>query len=110
MSAHDGLGLNDDEGLSPTRPDPGEGDPEGAIEWGVRGSGSLLGIGVELMAEGEFNDRLLAATSEKGADTRKNDERVDDQESDHVSILRDRSRHDQIDSDGESGTSSIVDL
>jgi hypothetical protein len=62
-----------------------------------------LGIGGELLAEGEFNDRLLAAASEKGADTRKNDERVDDQESDHVSILRDHSRDDQTDSDGESG-------
>ena len=63
----------------------------------------------ELLAEGQLDDRLLATASEEGADTCKDDRRVDEQDSDHVAILREDTVVYQTDSESQAGISSIVD-
>ena len=61
--------LDDGQDLFPSRPEPEQRNPEGAIKG--RGPGSYLGIGGELLAKGELDDRLLIAASEEGESTAK---------------------------------------
>ena len=66
-----GLGLNDDEGLSPSRPELRQEDPEGSVYWCDPGLWSPLDVGGELLAQGEFDQGLLAPDSKEGWDTAK---------------------------------------
>jgi hypothetical protein len=63
--------LDDDEGLFPARPEPGQRDPEGAVQRREPGLRSLLGVGRELLAQGKLDDRLRLAPSEEGEDRAK---------------------------------------
>jgi hypothetical protein len=62
-----------------------------------------------LLAEGQLDDRLVATTSEEGADTRKDDRCVGKKNADHVSILREAPSEYQTDSEQAAGISLIVD-
>jgi hypothetical protein len=73
MPSGHGVGLDDDDDVLPSRPDPRQQHPEASIGCCDAGSASLLGEGRELLAEGEFDDRLLAAASKEGLDTVKGD-------------------------------------
>ncbi len=69
MPAGDGVGLDDDEGLSPSRPELRQEDPEAAVCCCDSGLGSFLGVGGELLAQREFDQGLLAPAPEKGWNT-----------------------------------------
>ena len=69
MPANDGIRLDYDESSLPSRPESEEGDPEDAIERRNLGLGFLLAVYRELLAEGQLNNCLLIATSEKGGST-----------------------------------------
>ena len=58
--------LDDDQDLFPSRPEPEQRHPEGAIEGRELGLRSRLGVGCELLPQGQFDDGLLIATSEEG--------------------------------------------
>ena len=75
MPADDGVGLDDDEGLSPSRPELRQEDPKGAVCWCDPGLGSLMGVDGELLAQSEFDQGLLAPASEKGWNTAKQEHR-----------------------------------
>ncbi len=75
MPADDGFGLDDDEGLSPSRPELRQEDPEAAVCCCDPGLGSFLGVGGELLAQSELNERLLAPASEEGRNAAKGDRR-----------------------------------
>jgi hypothetical protein len=62
-----------------------------------------------LLAEGQLDDRLVATTSEEGADTRKDDRCVGKENADHVSILREAPSECQTDPEQAAGISLIVD-
>jgi hypothetical protein len=62
-----------------------------------------------LLAESQFDDRLIAAASEEGADARKDDRGVCNENANHVSILREAPVEYQTDSEQAAGISSIVD-
>ena len=66
MPADHCVGLNDDQGLFPSRPAPRQEDPEGPIGGSDPGFGSLLGVGSELLTKGEFDQGLLVPASEEG--------------------------------------------
>jgi hypothetical protein len=69
MPADHGLGLDDNYDFLPARPKLMECEPEGAVKGCELGSGSPLGVGGELLAKGQLDDRLLPATSEKRQNT-----------------------------------------
>ena len=71
MPADHGLGLDDDQDLLPARPEPVECDPEGAGQGGESRCGSRLGVGGELLAKGQLDDRPLSASSEERRSTTK---------------------------------------
>ena len=71
VPADHGLGLDDDQNSLPARPEPVECDPEGAIKGCEPRPGSRLGVGGELLAKGQLDDRLLPATSEEGQNAAK---------------------------------------
>ncbi len=75
MPADDGFGLDDDEGLSPSRPELRQEDPKGSVCFGDPGPGSLLSVGAELLTQSELNERLLAPASEEGRNAAKGDRR-----------------------------------
>ncbi len=52
------FGLNDDQDLFPSRPDLRQKDPEASIGRSDLGFASLLGVGGQLLTQGEFDDRL----------------------------------------------------
>ena len=58
--------LDDDQDLFPSRPEPEQRHPEGAIEGREPGIRSRLGVGCELLPPGQLNDGLLIAASEEG--------------------------------------------
>jgi len=66
VPADHGFGLNDDQELLPSRPAPGQEDPEGPVGWSDPRSAPSLGEGGKLLTESEFDDRLLASASEEG--------------------------------------------
>jgi len=63
MPSRHGIRLDDDQDFFPPRPSPWQQDPEAPIGRGDAGSASLLAEGRELLAEGEFDDRLSASAS-----------------------------------------------
>ena len=72
-------------------------------------SRTLHGVGRELLARGQFDDRLLTPASEEGPHARKKDRHVSDQDSGHVTILREDTAECETDSEGETRIPSIVD-
>ena len=90
--------LDDDEDLFPARPEPQECNPEGTIERREPGLRSRLGVGRELLAQGQLDDRLLIAASEEGESTAKKDRREIEQSLHRGEILRDYSGQTQTDS------------
>ena len=58
--------LDDDQDLVPSRPEPEQRHPEGAIERCELGLPWRLRIGCELLPQGQFDDGLLIAASEEG--------------------------------------------
>jgi len=58
--------LDNDQDLFPSRPEPEQRNPEGAIERRELGLRSRLGVGCELLPQGQFDDGLLIAASEEG--------------------------------------------
>jgi hypothetical protein len=73
MPSGHGVGLDDDQGFFPTRPDPRQHDPEASISRRDSRAVSLLGKRCELLTERKFDDRLLASASEEGRDASKGD-------------------------------------
>lgn len=65
VPSHHRVRLDDDEDLLPPRPDPGERDPECAIEWGEPRLLFLLIVGGKLLAKGKLDDRLLAVATKE---------------------------------------------
>ena len=92
MPSGHGVGLDDDDDVLPSRPDPRQQHPEASIGWCDAGSASLLGEGRELLAEGKFDDRLLASASKEGRDTSKGDRREFEQLP-HCTTHSERVRH-----------------
>ena len=66
MPADDRLGLDDDQDGLPTRPQPGERDPEGAIEGREPRPPLLLDVDRELLPERELDERLVLPAPDKG--------------------------------------------
>ena len=58
--------LDDDQDLFPSRPEPEQRHPEGAIDRRELGLPSRLDIRRELLPQGQFDDCLLIAASEEG--------------------------------------------
>ena len=58
--------LDNDQDLFPSRPEPEQRHPESAIERREPGLRSRLGVGCELLPQGQFDDCLLIAASEEG--------------------------------------------
>ncbi len=73
MPADNGVWLDDDQDLSPARPEFRQKDPEDPIDRSDSGLGSLLGEGGKLLTESEFDDRLLASASKESWKTAKED-------------------------------------
>ena len=73
MPADYGVGLDDDQGLFPARPEPGQKDPENPIRRSDPWLGPSLGVGRKLLTQGEFDDRLLRSTSKEGEETARED-------------------------------------
>ena len=96
-------------GPYPSRPDPGEDDPKGAIERSQSRLRPLVCVRGELRAQGQLDDRLLATASREGTDTRKDDRHVHEEDLDHAAILCEDAVEYQTDSDSQGGISSIVD-
>ena len=69
MPSHHGVWLDDDPGLLPSRPERGECDPEGAIEWRQPRLRLLLIVSGKLLAKGELDDDLLAVAAKEGQNT-----------------------------------------
>ena len=69
----------------------------------------LHGVGRELLAEGQFNERPIRPTSEEGPPGCKQDRDMSDQDSDHGAILCEDTVGCETDSEGETRISSIVD-
>jgi hypothetical protein len=83
------LRLDDHEDLFPTRPEPGQRNPEGTIERGELGLPLLLGIRRELLAEGHLHDRLVVSASEEGSRTAKKHRRQIEHSQHRGEILHD---------------------
>ena len=58
--------LDNDQDLFPSRPESEQRHPEGAIERRELGLRPRLGVGCELLPQGQLDDRLLIAASEEG--------------------------------------------
>jgi hypothetical protein len=101
--------LDDAENALPSRPGLRKGDPEGAIKRSQSRLRLLVCVRGELLAQGQVDDRLLATASEEGADTRKDDRHVHEQNADHVAILSEDAVEYQTDSESQAGVSSTVD-
>ena len=67
------------------------------------------GVGGELLAQDQLHDYLLALAAEDGREDSKDEQRVGQQDSDHVRILRQTSGQYESDSQSQRGISSIVD-
>lgn len=63
MPPDHGARLNDDERASPSRPKPEHRDPEGPVERREAELRFLRGVRCDLLTQCEFNDRLVASTS-----------------------------------------------
>ena len=69
MPTNDGIWLDYDESLFPSRPEAEEGDPEDAIEWRDLELRPLLRVCGELLAKSEFDDYLLTVASDEARST-----------------------------------------
>jgi hypothetical protein len=98
MPAHNRVRLDDDEDLLPARPEPGQRNPEGAIQRCEPRLRSRLGVRRELLAQGQLDDRLLIAASEEGDCTAKKRRRQIEQSLHRGEILRNFSAQEQTDS------------
>jgi hypothetical protein len=65
MPANHSVWLHYNEGLFPPRPEPGERDPEGAIEWCQPRLRFQSIVGGKLLAKGELDDYLLAVAAKE---------------------------------------------
>lgn len=65
MPADDSVGLNDDQGLLPSRPGPRQEDPEAWIGRSDPRSAPFLGERGELLTESELDDHLLISASKE---------------------------------------------
>jgi hypothetical protein len=90
--------LDDDEGIFPLRPEPGQRNLKGAIQRREPGLRSRLGVRCELLAQSKFDDRLLIIASEEGETTAKKCRREIEQSLHRGEILRDSSAQTQTDS------------
>ncbi|HME69364.1 MAG TPA: hypothetical protein VKM54_05790 [Myxococcota bacterium] len=73
MPSHDGLGLDDEEGILPAVPGPTQRDPEHAIFWREPGERLRLGQGVDLLTQRHVLEQEVgarAAQRPKGVSTR----------------------------------------
>ena len=75
MPADHGLWLNDDESALPSRPEPREGDPEGAIQQREMRSRMSMHEDRELLAQRELDDGLVLAAPEQSEDAPKDRDR-----------------------------------
>jgi len=75
--------LDDDQDLSPARPEPEQRNPEGTIDKSELGLRLLLTVSCELVAQSKLDDRLLIPTSEKGHSTTK-EQRREIQQGEHL--------------------------
>jgi len=75
----------------------------------TRGSSTPVGVGGELLAQDQLDDRLLALAAEEGGEDSKDEQRVGEQDSGHAGILRKITAECEADSGSEPGISSIVD-
>ena len=66
MPANHRVRLDDHQGVSPARPEPEECNPERAIERREPRSRRLQSVCCELLAQCQFNDRLLVPASKEG--------------------------------------------
>ena len=87
MPGDDRLGLDDDEGTLPARPEASQCNPEGPIDRGEVRARVFVGIDRELLAESELNDRLFAPTPEEGWDRFEHERDVSEKVSDHRTTL-----------------------
>ncbi len=60
--------LYDEKDLFPSRPEPEQYNPEGAIQWCEPGLRSRQGVRCELLAQGKLDDRRLLVTSKEAED------------------------------------------
>ena len=65
MPTDDGIGIDNDERVLPSRPESEEGDPERAIEWRDHWFGFLLAVSGKLLTEGQLDNHLLIVASEQ---------------------------------------------
>lgn len=72
-------------------------------------SRTLHGVGRELLAQGQLDERLLTPTAEEDPDARQKDRHIPDQDSDQVAILREETVECETDSEGATRISSVVD-
>ena len=73
MPADDSVGLDDDQGFFPSRPAPGQEDPEAPVGRSDSGATPLLGERGKLLTKGELDDCLPASASKEGRNTAKED-------------------------------------
>ena len=85
--ADDGLGLDDEEGVFPARPEARQCNPEGVINRSEVRARILVGIDRKLLAQDQLNDRLFAPTPEQGGERRDHDRDVSKEDADHRTIL-----------------------
>ncbi len=90
MPSDCGLGLGDDETGFPSGSETGKGNPRGPIERGEPRARVLLSVDGELLTEGKLDDCLLSWSTKQGGNRRDDDQRMIDEGSDCVVMLKDR--------------------
>ena len=83
MQSEHRVRLDDDQGLSPARPEPEQRNPEDTIEGSELWLRLLLAVCGELLAQSKVDDRLLIPISEKGHGTAK-EQRREIQQGEHL--------------------------
>ena len=66
MPTDDGIGIDNDERVLPSRPESEEGNPEDAIERCDLGLGFFMAIGGELLTKRQLDNGLLISASKQG--------------------------------------------
>ena len=87
MPADDGLGLDDEEGVFPARPEARHCHPQRAVDRGEVRARVLLRIDCQLLAKGQLDEHLVAPTPEEGGERCEYDRDVSEDASDHLAIL-----------------------
>jgi hypothetical protein len=104
MPANHGLWLDDDEDASPARPTSEQGDPESPISRIQSRTRLFVGVGGELLTQGQFDDSLLSTSAQQGRQTGNENRCVGDEDPSHRRILKVRARE----IEPESGRTSLV--